>query len=44
MVYEVFKNLTRGTTSNKILRNKAFNIDIAADSLEWFINFLIKRL
>ena len=51
MVYGDFKDLTRRTASDKILRNKAINIaknlnmmDINVDLLQWSINFLIKRL
>ena len=51
MVYADFKDLTRRTASDKILRDKAFNI--AKNSKydgyqrglpQWFINFLIKIL
>ena len=49
MAYEDFKDLKRRTVSNKILRDKAFNIlkmlnmmDIKEGLLLWFINFLIK--
>ena len=47
MAYEDFKELARRTTSDAILRDKAFNIaknmmDIKEDLLLWFINFLIK--
>ena len=51
MAYRNFKDLTRRTASDKILRDKAFNIakienmmDIKVDLLKWFKNFLIKRL
>ena len=51
MAYGDFIDLTRGTTSDKILGDKTFNIakiqnmtDINADLLQWSINFLIKRL
>ena len=51
MAYRNFKDLTRRTASDNILRNKAFNIakienmmDIKVDLLKWFKNFLIKRL
>ena len=46
-----FKDLTRRTDSNKILHDKPFNIaknpnimDIKEVLLQWFINFLIKKL
>ena len=44
-----FKDLKRRTASDKILRDKAFNIaknmmEIEEDFLLWFIIFLIKRL
>ena len=39
MVYGDFKDIKRRTASDKILRDKAFNI---AKNLLWFINFLIK--
>ena len=49
MVYEDFKDLTRRTASDKILRDKAFNIakirnmmGINVDLLQWFIKLLIK--
>ena len=49
MAYGDFKDLKRRTASDKILRDKAFNIvkilnimDIKEDLLLWFINFLIK--
>ena len=44
------QDITRRTTSDKILRDKAILIkirnmmDINVDLLQWFINFLIKRL
>ena len=50
MSYGDFKNLTRRTAFDKILRDKAFNL--AKNSkydgyqgalLQWFINFLIKN-
>ena len=48
MVHGYFQDLTRRTTSDKILCDKAFNIakiqnmmDIKGVFLEWFINFLI---
>ena len=51
MAYRNFIDLTRRTASDKILRDKAFNIakienmmDIKVDLLKWFKNFLIKRL
>ena len=51
MAYRNFKDLTRRTASDKILRDKAFNIakienmmDIKVDLLKRFKNFLIKRL
>ena len=51
MAYEDFKDLTRGTASNKILHDKAFNIakiqnmmDINMDLLQYSINFLMKKL
>ena len=51
MAYRNFKDLTRRTASDKILRDKGFNIakienmmDIKVDLLKWFKNFLIKRL
>ena len=51
MAYGDFKNLARKPTSDKVLRDKAFNIAknpkynmmaIKEDLLLWFINFLIK--
>ena len=42
MAYGDFKNFTRRTASDKILRDKAFNISV--DLLQWFKNFLIKKL
>ena len=46
-----FKELTKRTTSDKILHDKAFNIAknpkydrYQRGLLQWFINFLIKRL
>ena len=44
MAYGDFKELARRTTSDEILRDKAFNIaknmmDIKEDLLLWFINF-----
>ena len=51
MAYGDFKHLSRRTASDKILRDKAFNIakilimtDIKGGLLLWFTNFLIKRL
>ena len=51
MTYGDFKDLTRRTVSDKILRDKAFNIAknlkydrIKEVLLEWFINFLIKKI
>ena len=51
MAYEDFKDLPRRTATDKVLRNKAFNIaknlkynDINVYLLQCFINFLIKRL
>ena len=49
MVYGDFKDLKRRTASDKVLRDKAFNIaknpnmmDIKEDLFLWFINFLKK--
>ena len=39
-----YGDLNRRTTADKVLRNKAFNIAINVDLLQWFINFLIKKL
>ena len=46
MVYRDFKDLTKRTASDRILRDKAFNIAINIKEvlLLWFIIFLIKRL
>ena len=51
MAYGDFTNLTRRTDSDKILRDKAFNIaknrnmvDIKWVLLQWFINVLIETL
>ena len=49
ITYGDFKDLKRRTGSDKILRDKAFNIaknimDIEEDFLLWFIIFLIKIL
>ena len=50
MAYGNFKDLTRRTASEKILRDKAFDIaenpklmDINVDLLQGSINFLIKK-
>ena len=49
MAYGDFKDIARRTASDKVLRNKAFNMlkilnmmDIKEGSLLWFIHFLIK--
>ena len=51
MAYGDFKDLTRRTASDKIFRDKAFNIaknpkyvGINAELLQWFIIFFIKNL
>ena len=51
MAYGDFKDLARRTASDKVLRDKAFNIvknpkydGINEDLLLWFINVLIKSL
>ena len=45
MAYGDFKDLTRRTTSDKILHDKAFNIAKNPKFLlQWFLIFLIKRL
>ena len=51
MAYGDFRDIKRRTASDKILRDKAFNIaktlnmtDIKEVMLLWFINFLIKNL
>ena len=48
MIYEYFKHLTRTTASDKILHLILLKIrsmvDIEGVLLQWFINFLIKRL
>ena len=56
MAYGDVKDLNGRTAADKILRNKAFNIaknpvkiakkmmNIKVDSLQWFLNFLIKRI
>ena len=54
MAYANFKGMTGITTSDKVSRDKAFNIaakkkkkmltDINMDLLHWFINFSIKNL
>ena len=44
MAYGCFKEFARRATSDKLLRDKAFNIaknlryDISVDLLQWFIN------
>ena len=50
MVYRYFKDLTKRTASDKVLRDKAFNIakisnimNIKEVLLLWFIIFLIKN-
>ena len=49
MAYRDFKDLPQRAASDKVLRDKAFNIakiqnmmDIKEVLLRWFINFLIK--
>ena len=51
MAYGDFKDLNRRTAVDKVLRNKVFNIaknpkydDTIVDLLQWFINFLLKKL
>ena len=51
MTYGDFKDLTRRTASDKILPNKTFTLlkirnmmGINVKWLQWFINFLIKKL
>ena len=51
MAYEDFKVIRRRTVSDKVLREKVFNItkiqnrtDINVDLLQWFTNSLIKSL
>ena len=51
MAYGDFKDLARRKTSDKVLRDKAFNaaktlnmLDIKGDLLLWFTNFFIKYL
>ena len=51
MDYGDFKDLARRTASDKVLRDKAFNIakspkydSIKGSLLLWFINFVIKHL
>ena len=51
MAYGDFKDLARRKTSDKVLRDKAFNaaktlnmLDIKGDLLLWFTNFFIKCL
>ena len=51
MAYGDFKDLNRRTAADKVLRDKAFYIaknskyeDINVDLIQWFINFLKKKL
>ena len=51
MAYGDFKDLAKRTASDKVLRDKSFNIaknqnmmNIKKVLFLWFINFLIKRL
>ena len=51
MAYEDFKVIRRRAVSDKVLREKVFNItkiqnrtDINVDLLQWFTNSLIKSL
>ena len=44
MAYGDCKHLKRRTFSDKVLRDKAFMMDIKEDLLLWFINFLTKGL
>ena len=46
MAYGKYKDLTKRTQSDKVLRNKVIQsmMDIIEDYLQWFISFLIKRL
>ena len=51
MAYGDFKGLTKRTTSNKVLLDKAFNtakirsmMDINVGLLQWLITFLMKNL
>ena len=51
MAYGDFKDLARRTTSDKVLKDKAFNnakilnmMDIKGDLFLWLTNFLIKSL
>ena len=51
MTYEDFKVIRRRAVSDKVLREKVFNItkiqnrtDINVDLLQWFTNSLIKSL
>ena len=50
MAYESLKDLTERTASDKVLRDKVFNIgkirdmiEINVDLLQWSRNFLIKN-
>ena len=50
MAYVDFKDLKRRTVTDKVLRDKAFNIakiqnmmDINVELLQWFISFLIEK-
>ena len=51
MAYGDFKDLNRRTAADKVLHDKAFYItknskyeDINVDLIQWFINFLKKKL
>ena len=51
MAYGHFKDLTRRTVSDKLLREKIFSVakiqnmmDIKGVLFQWFLNFLIKNL
>ena len=51
MAYGKYKDLTIRTQSDKVLRDKAFEIgsnpkymDVREDQLQWFTSFLIKHL
>ena len=51
IAYGDFKDLSRSTIADKVLHDKAFYVakipnvmDINVDLLQWFINFLIKKL
>ena len=50
MAYGDFKDLNRRTAADKLLRDKAFNIaknpnyGCNVGLIQWFINFLIKKL